>query len=410
MRKVVIIGGGAAGMMAGLASVKNGNKTVILEKNSKLGKKIYITGKGRCNLTNDISVAEFFNNVVSNPKFLMGAINKLSPQATMTLFEDLGLSLTVERGNRVFPSSNKASDVTATLERELVKSGVDIRLNTTVKSIDMTSDSDGVVVNGVRTSNGFIECDSVIVCTGGASYPLTGSTGDGYIFAKKMGHTVVEVKPALTGIELKDNDFSLMQGLTLKNVGLTIKNGNKKIYTDFGEMLFTHFGVSGPIVLSSSSMINRLDFNSLSLEIDLKPALDAEILDKRLLREFNANQTKHIENVFRSLLPKSLIQTVLSRAGVRVDKRCCEITKEDRGMLINALKRLSFRVKGLRPIEEAIVTAGGVSVKQINPKTMESKLVKGLFFAGEVVDVDAFTGGFNLQIAFSTGYCAGSNA
>ncbi len=410
MHKVVIIGGGAAGMMAALASSKNGNNTIILEKNSKLGRKIYITGKGRCNLTNDITAADFINNVVSNPKFLMGAINKLSPKETMALFKSFGLSLTVERGNRVFPSSNKASDVTATLEKQLIKQGVDIRLNTTATSIETCVKEDKAVVCGVRTNNGFIDCDSVIVCTGGVSYPLTGSTGDGYVFAKKIGHNIVETKAALTGIELKGNDFSTMQGLNLKNVGLSIKNGNKTIYNDFGEMLFTHFGVSGPIVLSASSIINRMDFNNLSLEIDLKPALDIETLNKRLLREFNDNQTKQIENVFRALLPKSLIQTVLSRAKLNSSKRCCEITKEERAKIIEVLKGLSFRIKCLRPIDEAIVTAGGVCVKQINPKTMESKLVCGLFFAGEVIDVDAFTGGFNLQIAFSTGYCAGNNA
>ena len=410
MHKVLIIGGGASGLMAAYSCAKNGNSAIIIEKNEKLGKKIYITGKGRCNLTNDIPVNDFLSNVVSNPKFLIGAINRFSPQNTIDLFEQLGLSLTVERGNRVFPSSNKASDVTKTLEKAIRNLGVEVMLNTTVKSIVLTDIGGVSTVKGVKTDNGFIYGDSVIICTGGVSYPLTGSTGDGYNFAKLVGHSIVEVKPALCGICLKGNDYSLMQGLALKNVSFSIKNNQKVIYSDFGELLFTHFGISGPVVLSASSVINRLDFNNLSVHIDLKPALDEETLHNRLLREFKENYLKDLENVMRSLLPKSLINVVLARVQVKRSKKCSEITKEERARLVLTLKNLEFKVKELRPIEESIVTAGGVNVKDVNPKTMESKLVKGLFFAGEVLDVDAFTGGFNLQIAFSTGYCAGQNA
>jgi len=409
MHKVLIIGGGAAGLMAAYSCAKNGNSAIIIEKNEKLGKKIYITGKGRCNLTNDIPANEFLTNVVSNPKFLIGAINRFSPKNTIDLFEKLGLSLTVERGNRVFPSSNKASDVTKTLEKAIRNLGVEVMLNTTVNSIVLTEIDGVTTVKGVKTDNEFIEGDSVIVCTGGVSYPLTGSTGDGYKFAKSVGHNIVEVKPALCGICLKGNDYSLMQGLTLKNVSFSIKNNQKIIYKDFGELLFTHFGISGPVVLSASSVINRLDFNNLSVHIDLKPALDEETLHNRLLREFKENYLKDLENVMRALLPKSLINVVLSRAQVKRSKKCCEITKEERSRLVSTLKNLDFKIKELRPIEESIVTAGGVNVKDVNPKTMESKLVKGLYFAGEVLDVDAYTGGFNLQIAFSTGYCAGQN-
>ena len=410
MHKVLIIGGGAAGLMAAYSSAKKGNYTIIIEKNEKLGKKIYITGKGRCNLTNDITANEFLNNVVSNPKFLLGAINRFTPKSTIDLFEELGLSLTIERGNRVFPSSNKASDVTKTLEKAVKSLGVEVLLNTTVKAISVIGSETGTKVTGVETNLGFIEGDSVIVCTGGISYPLTGSTGDGYIFAKKLGHKIIETKPALCGVCLRGSDYAQMQGLALKNISFTVKNNQKVICNDFGELLFTHFGISGPVVLSASSVINRLDFNNLTLHIDLKPALDEETLHNRLLREFKENSLKDLENVMRALLPKSLIGVVLSRAQVKRTKNCSEITKEERARLVSTLKNLEFKVSGLRPVEESIVTAGGVCVKDINPKTMESKLVNGLYFAGEVIDVDAFTGGFNLQIAFSTGYCAGQNA
>ena len=405
MHKVVIVGGGAAGMIAAYASAQSGNETILLEKNEKLGKKIYITGKGRCNLTNSISANDFFNNVVTNPKFLFSAINSFTPQDTYNFFENIGLSLKIERGNRVFPASDKASDVTKSLERALLQLDVDIRLNVNVLGLSVN----GGVINGVKTDKGLIQCDSVVVCTGGASYPLTGSTGDGYNFAKDVGHNVLNLLPALVGIELCGNDYLEMQGLSLKNVALTAKINDKIVYNDFGEMLFTHFGISGPIVLSCSSKINRLNLSQVKLYIDLKPALNRETLDNRLLREFKDNNTKSIGVVFRSLLPKSLIDCVLRKAKLASNKRCSEITVNERANLVYSLKNLEFVVKKLRPLEEAIVTSGGVDVKEINPKTMESKLIKGLFFAGEVLDVDAYTGGFNLQLAFSTGYAAGTH-
>ncbi len=406
MRKIIVIGGGASGMLAAYSAACLGKKVILLEKNEKLGKKIYITGKGRCNLCNDLPVNDFFNFVVSNPKFLYSAINSLSPQRTMSLFEELGLKLKVERGNRVFPLSDKASDVNKSLEKALFLKGVDVRLNTNVNKILI---KEGNVV-GVETSEEILECDAAIVCTGGMSYPLTGSSGDGYGFAKKAGHTIVELRPALVGIELKGSDFIEMQGVSLKNVALTAKLGDKVLYNDFGEMLFTHYGVSGPMVLSCSSILNRKSIENVDLYIDLKPALNFEILDARLVREFKENNVKELNTVMRSLLPKSLISTVLRQAQVKMNKKCSEITFQERNNILKALKQLKFFVKKLRPVDEAIITSGGVSVKEINPKTMESKLVENLYFAGEVLDVDAFTGGFNLQIAFSTGYVAGLNA
>ncbi len=406
MRKVVIIGGGAAGMMAACIASAQGKQVLLVEKNDKLGKKIYITGKGRCNLTNDIPVDEFFQNVVSNPKFLFSALNNFSPSETMTFFENNGLILKTERGNRVFPASDKASDVTKTFEKILRKNGVDVQLNTEIKNILVNNDC----VIGVITSNGEkIYSDSVIICTGGISYPLTGSTGDGYIFARKTGHDVIECKPGLVGLELKGNSFVEMQGISLKNVNLSLNISNKTIYSAFGEMLFTHYGISGPIVLSASSLINRINDKQIDIFIDLKPALSEKVLEDRLLREFKENRTKDISNVMRSLLPKAMINQVLTQACVNAGKNCSEITAVERSEIIKTLKGLHFVFKKLRPIEEAIITAGGVSVKQINPKTMESKLVKNLFFSGEVIDVDAFTGGYNLQLAFSTGYVAGKS-
>ncbi len=406
MHTVVVIGGGAAGMMAACTCASNtSNKVILIEKNEKLGKKIYITGKGRCNITCDVDKNDFFNNVVSNSKFLFSAINAFSPQSLMEFLGNNGLEVKIERGNRVFPISDKASDVNKTFEKLLKKLGVDVRLNTEVIKII----SDGQKITSVITDVGQVECDSVVVCTGGVSYPLTGSTGDGYNFAKQFGHTIIKTEPGLVGIDLKGSDFISLQGLSLKNVGITAKIGQKVVYTDFGEMLFTHFGVSGPIVLSCSSKINRLKLDEISISIDLKPALSKDVLEKRLIREFSQNNAKNICTVMRSLLPSSLIDIVLSKSNVSLHKNCSQITVQERRCIIDTLKDFVFFVKKLRPIDEAIITAGGVSVKEINPKTMESKLISGLFFAGEVLDVDAFTGGFNLQIAFSTGYVAGKS-
>ena len=408
MHTVIVIGGGAAGMFAAYsaATVNRNSRVILVEKNEKLGKKLYITGKGRCNLTNNVPVSEFLNNVIGNPKFLYSVLTEFSPDDVMRFFEDNGCTLKTERGNRVFPVSDKASDITKTLQKALVKSGVEIMLNTNVLNIKTEN---GQIV-GVQTESELLSCDSVIVCTGGLSYPLTGSTGDGYMFAKSAGHNIVDLKPSLSGLELCGTDFITAQGVSLKNVAITVLSGDKAIYKDFGEMLFTHYGVSGPIILSASCVINRAKTNNLTLKIDLKPAISDKILDDRLLREIESAKLKTVSNVMRALLPQSLISIILSVASISAEKRCCDLTKNDRLNLVASLKNLTFQIKGLRPIEEAIVTAGGISVKEINPKTMESKLVKGLFFAGEVLDVDAYTGGFNIQIAFSTGYVAGKNA
>lgn len=406
MSKVLVVGGGASGMMAACASAKKGNQVILIEKNEKLGKKIYITGKGRCNLTNASDNTEFLNSVINNPKFLFSAINTLSPKDTIDFFENNGLKLKEERGKRIFPNSDKASDVNKTLEKLLYKLNVEVLLNTSVEKILVEDNK----VIGVKTNREEILCNKVIVCTGGVSYPLTGSTGDGYKFAKFNGHNIIEPKPALVGMELKGSDFVNLQGLSLKNVKLSAMRDNKVLYSDFGEMLFTHYGISGPIVLSCSSVINRQNLNDIQIVLDLKPALDNNTLDNRLIREFKESNTKNVSTMMHSIVPKSLIDVILRRACVKQTKNCSEITANERQNIIIALKNLEFKISKLRPIEEAIITSGGVSVKEVNPKTMESKFVKGLFFAGEVLDVDAFTGGFNLQIAFSTGYLAGLNA
>ncbi len=407
MRKIVIIGGGASGLMAGYsASLSTDNQVVILEKNEKIGKKIYITGKGRCNLSNDVPTPEFFNFVVNNPKFLYSSIYNFTPLDTYNFFENNGLPLKIERGNRVFPLSDKSSDVIKTLEKAVIKNGVKIYLNTEVTGLIVESNK----VVGVKTNEKDIFADSVIICTGGISYPLTGSTGDGYKFAKKTGHNVIKPVQALCGIEVADQDVKELQGLALKNVKITALNNQKNIYEDFGELLFTHFGVSGPIVLSCSSMINRLEFNKILLKIDLKPALIEDMLENRLVREIESLKTSSINSLIRKLAPQSLTNVLIKRLGVSKNRKCCEITKQERENIIYLLKNFTLKVKSLRPFSEAIITSGGIDVKNINPKTLESKIIKNLFFAGEVIDVDAYTGGFNLQIAFSTGYTAGQNA
>lgn len=407
MNKVIVIGGGAAGLAAAYSASKNGKDVVLLEKNDKLGKKIYITGKGRCNLTNDVNETEFLENVVSNSKFLFSAIYALSPQKTIDFFERNGMPIRIERGKRVFPYSNKASDVTRTLEKVCISAGVDIRLNTEVKSI-LTENGKTL---GVLLKNGKkVFADSVIIATGGISYPLTGSTGDGYLMTKQLGHKIVDLKPALVGLELDGVFYKDLQGLSLKNVRLTATYDNKKIFDEIGEMIFTHFGVSGPLVLSVSSLINRLNLIKVGLSVDLKPGLDYNLLEKKFIREFSENSSKTAANYLRGVLPHSLIEQVLFRAKISKEKKLSSISVEERKRLINVLKNFELKIKKLRPIEEAIVTAGGVCVKEINPKTMESKIISGLFFAGEVIDVDAFTGGFNIQIAFSTGYLAGLNS
>ncbi|MBE5742920.1 MAG: NAD(P)/FAD-dependent oxidoreductase [Clostridiales bacterium] len=400
----VVIGGGPAGLISAYFSAKSGNQTVLIEKNEKLGKKLYISGKGRCNVTNDCSEEEFLENVVTNPKFLMGAIRRFSPEKFM---EFLGAKtpLKTERGNRVYPISDKASDITKCLENYLKEVGVEIRLNTEVKEINAENGKIAEVV----TDKERIACEKVIVCTGGVSYPLTGSTGDGYKFAKSLGHSIVEPKSALCGINLKGDFYKQLQGISLKNVKLSVCRGQKEIYSDFGEMLFTHFGISGPIVLSASSYINREDLSNITLKLDLKPALTHEQLDLRVLRDFDKYKNKQIKNSLDDLLLRGLIPIVISMAKVNGERKNNEFKAEDRKKLVDTVKAIEMKPASLRDLNEAIVTAGGVSVKEINPKTMESKLVKGLFFAGEVLDVDALTGGFNITVAACTGYVAGNS-
>lgn len=425
MKKVIVVGGGAAGLMAAYAAAQNGHEVVLLEKNEKLGKKIYITGKGRCNFTNDVPVDEFLQNVVRGEKFLRGTIYAFSPQKTIEFFENYGLSVKTERGNRVFPASDHASDVTKTLEKACKESGVAIHLNEKVIKlhtsmpdiINMPDIVDGSMpdvtimprIVAVETDKKTYECDCVIVATGGLSYPSTGSTGDGYVFARQTGHAVVDTKAALCGLNLQGDFFKPLQGLALKNVAISAKNAGKVVYSAFGEMLFTHFGISGPIVLSLSSLINRLPIASVELFVDLKPALDEPTLDKRLLRDFEKYKNKQVGNALIELLPSKLIPVILSISGISKEKNVNSITKEERAALIKALKCMPMRAKSLRGYEEAIITSGGVDLKEINPKTMESKKVSGLKFCGEVLDIDAFTGGFNMQIAFSTGYAAGNS-
>lgn len=405
MREVVVIGGGASGLMAAYAAAKNGNRVVLLEKNEKLGKKIYITGKGRCNLTNDCSPEEFLSGVVSGEKFLIRAIRQFSPADTMNFFEENGLPLKVERGNRVFPVSDHASDVTKTLEKACREVGVQIVLQAQVTEVVCESGA----VKAVRTQGKCYSCDSVIIATGGLSYPSTGSTGDGYAFAMQAGHTITACVPSLVGIELF-NDVVAAQGISLKNVSLTAKYNNKLIYEEQGECLFTHYGISGPLVLTLSALINRLTVREVELYLDFKPALDAAQLENRLLRDFAERKNEQMKNVMRGLLPAGLIPLVLRAARVPAEKQANAVTKEERRRLVSALKMLPLFPKALRGFQEAVVTAGGVSLKEIDPSSMQSKKIKGMYFCGEVLDCDAFTGGFNLQIAFCTGHLAGMNA
>ena len=394
--KIAIIGGGPAGMMCAIKAAENHGVT-IFEKNGKLGKKLFITGKGRCNLTNYCDEREFLKNMVNNSNFMYSSIYSFSPFTTYYYFEELGLPLKVERGNRVFPLSDKSSDVIRAYEKKLKALGVKIKLNYEVTSIEKVGEE--FILNGRE------KFDKVVIATGGISYKLTGSTGDGYKFAKNFGHKIINQVPGLIGINLKNN-FSLA-GLTLKNVELKVIKDKKIISNEFGEMLFTHRGISGPIVLTTSSKINRLkDFE---MFLDLKPALEPEKLDARILRDFSENQNKNIENVMRSLLPKDLISYVLYSAGISGDEKVNQITKIERENLVKTIKNFELKFDSLDDIDRAIVTSGGIDVKDIDPKTMESKKVSGLYFIGEVLDLDGLTGGFNIQIANSTGYSCGIN-
>lgn len=404
--KVAVIGGGAAGLMAARSAAENGAEVTIFEKNEKCGKKIYITGKGRCNVTNDCEPQEYLSHVVNGAKFLTGAVYSFPPRSLMEYLENGGLKLKTERGNRVFPASDKASDVTKCLENCCRNAGVAIRFGAKVLGLDILNST----MRGIITSNGREFFDKVIVCTGGKSYPSTGSDGDGYKFAAEAGHTVVQPVPSLCGVNLKGDYFREMQGLSLKNVSLKIYARGKLLKELFGEMQFTHFGASGPLILSATALINRMNAAEVKLLLDFKPALSEEQLEKRILRDFDAEKNKDISNCLKALLPASAIMPVLSRCGIPADKKVNSVTRAERASLLTNLKNFDILFLSLRGFEEAVVTSGGVSLKEINPKTMESRLIKGLYFCGEVLDADAFTGGYNLQIAFSTGYCAGRAA
>lgn len=402
--KTIVVGGGAAGMIAAYYAAITGSETVLIEKNEKLGKKIYITGKGRCNITNNCSPQEFLSNVVSNSKFLTSAIFGFQPQDMVDLLECNGLPVKTERGNRVFPVSDKSSDVIKTLANMCKFAGVQILLNEAVERIL----TEGGSVVGVETELGSYRADKVVLATGGISYPSTGSTGDGYRFAKSLGHKIVPAVQALVPFKIKGDYCARLSGLSLKNVSLNTYVGGKLFSSQFGEMLFTHQGVSGPIVLTTSSLINRVDKKNLTMYVDLKPALDFETLDNRLLRDFDELKNRTLKNSLDKLLPSGLIPIIIERTGIPENKRNNEITRAERQRIVQVVKNFTLDFDCLAPFTEAVVTAGGVSVGEINPKTMESKLVKGLFFAGEIIDVDAFTGGYNLQIAFSTGVKAGT--
>lgn len=407
MGNVIVIGGGAAGMMAAHAAAECGHSVVLLEKNEKLGKKLYITGKGRCNVTNACEADKFFESIVSNPKFLYSAFYAFDNRRMMELLKSAGCPLKTERGARVFPTSDHASDVTAALERLLRKGKVSLRLKTTVREVTVEG---GKITGVLLADGGRLRADAVVIATGGLSYPATGSTGDGYRMAEKLGHTVRECVPALAPMEIEEAWCASLQGLSLKNVTLTMYCGAKKIWQGFGEMLFTHFGISGPLVLSASSFYAKCkDRQNVTAVVDLKPALGEEQLDKRILRDFEQNLNKQFKNVVGSLYPAKLTPVMIGLAGIDGEKKIHEITRKERGRLVDVTKRLTMRVKGVRDYTEAIITQGGVKVKEVNPSTMESKLVRGLYFAGEVLDLDAVTGGFNLQIAWSTGHLAGSS-
>ena len=426
--KVVVIGGGPAGMLSAYSSKKQGNEVILIEKMDSLGKKLLITGKGRCNITSSVeTMDEFIANTPGNGRFLYSAFQNFTNKDIIKL---LDIPTKVERGNRIFPVSNKAEDVLKALLKKL--EGVTIYTNTTAekiivknlveekkvstniekKAIVEKKNNDITKAIAVKTDKGIIEADKIILATGGMSYPVTGSTGDGYKMAKELRHTVTELKPSLVAMTAKDPTLGVckkLQGLTLKNIEINVYENEKKVYNDFGEMLFTHFGISGPIILSASAHLVRTKMNNVKVHIDLKPALNEEKLNERILRDFDKYKNKEIKNALDDLLPQKLIPVIVELSNINPNKKVNEITKEERLKLLHNLKCLTIEIKGYRPIEEAIITSGGISIKEINPKTMESKLVKNLYFAGEIIDVDAYTGGFNLQIAYSTGFTSGLN-
>ena len=405
MSRVIVIGGGAAGMMAAYAAALSGHSVALLEQNEKLGKKLFITGKGRCNVTNACEREKLFENVVSNPKFLYSAFSEFDNGDLMELLRRAGCPLKVERGERVFPVSDHASDVTAALTRLLKERGVEVRLHVKVKEI---SAADGRVTGALLANGQYIRADAVVLATGGLSYPTTGSRGDGHRIAEGLGHTLKTCTPALTPMETAEQWCTSLQGLSLKNVTLTMRCGGKQIWSGFGEMLFTHFGISGPLVLSASSYYGKCkDKTAVTATVDLKPALTMEQLDRRILRDFEENRNKQFKNVIGSLYPSRLVPVMILLSGIDGEKKIHEVTRQERSRLAEVTKNLTMRVTGLRDFAEAIITQGGVRVKEVNPSTMESKIVQGLYPVGELLDLDAVTGGFNLQIAWSTGYLAG---
>lgn len=422
--KVVVIGGGPAGMMAAITSAKQGNDVILLEKMKSCGRKLLITGKGRCNITSSLPMDKFIENIPENGKFLYSVFKNFTNQDIITLLKENNVNVKEERGNRIFPLSDRSLDVLQAFENEMKKNNVKIYTETEVKEIKTKDNAVNKVIY-LNKRSGIVEeilTEKVILATGGKSYPLTGSTGDGYNIAKELGHTITKISGSLVPLISKNEDLQLcqaMQGLSLRNISMKIvdEEKNKKIYEDFGELLFTHFGVSGPTILSSSAHILRyknveelLQRGKIKLQIDLKPALNEEKLNLRLLRDFDKFKNKQIINSLNELLPKKMIEPVIKKAKIKNEKRINEITKQERENLIRVIKCFEITISGFRPIEEAIITRGGINVKEINPKTMESKLIEGLYFAGEIIDVDAYTGGFNLQIAYSTGYTAGLNS
>lgn len=409
MPKVLVIGGGAAGLTAAITAAKNGCDTVLLERNEKVGRKIMITGKGRCNVTNDCSeLNALIAAVPVNGRFLYSAFSRFMPQDTMNFFENERVPLKTERGNRVFPESDRASDIVDALFFAAKRAGVDIVCGRAEKLII----EDGAVKGAVLQSGERIYAERVIVATGGKSYPQTGSTGDGYRLAAAAGHTVIDPKPSLVPLEAHEGFCSRLQGLSLRNVSISVEDTKtkKQIYSDFGEMIFTHFGVSGPMILSASSHMRQMERGRYKIIIDLKPALSEQQLDARVLRDFSENNNRNFINALNFLLPKKLVPVIVSLSGIPMDTKVNSVTREQRARLVNLLKHFTVTVTDFRPIEEAIITSGGVKTSEIDPKTMQSKLTEGLYFAGEVIDVDAYTGGFNLQIAFSTGHLAGESA
>ena len=419
MNKVIVIGGGPAGIMAGITAKENNNEVLIIEKNNQLGKKLLITGKGRCNITSSLEIEEFIKNTPGNGMFLYSAYQQYTNNDIIKFLEQQGLKVKEERGNRIFPVTDKSVDVLKCFTKKIKELNIEVKYNTKVEEILTEIVDEKPKVIGVRTDKETIKADKVILATGGKSYPLTGSTGDGYILAEKLGHKITTIKPSLVPLEAFDKmECKELQGLSLKNVGIKLIDigKNKQIYEDFGEMIFTHFGISGPTILSSSAHLVRYknidklcNEKKIILKIDLKPALDEKKLNDRILRDFEDIKNKQFKNSLDKLLPQKLIPAVIKRSKINLNKKVNEITKKEREQLLKQIKNFEITIRGFRPIEEAIITSGGVNIKEINPKNMESKKVKNLYFAGEIIDVDSYTGGFNLQIAYSTGYVAGLN-